>query len=359
MGADRTFEVVTVPAGSLIDGRYQVLGNLGAPGAQGEAYRVLDTFTNEVVALKLLLGTQLGPWHEAQQLTKLRDDHILAIRNADHAAGTPYVVTELATNGTVYDRLVQSPAGKLDIPTTMRWVQQATTAVVRTHDAGLLHTDVKPENLFLDANSNVLLGDFGMASVIDANGRGHNSGTPATMAPEVAAVWGPMTRGTSGVSDVYSLGATAYHLLTGAKAFEDDPAVPWVTQLPTYRPKRLREVAPHVPRAVYECIERAMSFDPSLRPQSASAFAVALGKAKLPKRLWRQTNEHTGHAGCWRGEEPRKATILVCAEAVGKKFRVGAVKLPSGHKVHGSMHNLAATPAQLNGAVRKVIESLA
>jgi len=347
-----------VPAGSLIDGRYQVLGNLGVPGAQGEAYRVLDTFTNEIVALKLLLGIQLGPWHEAQQLTKLRDDHILAIRNADHAAGTPYVVTALATNGNVYDRVVQSPAGKLDIPTAMRWAQQATTAIVRTHDAGLLHTDVKPENLFLDANNNVLLGDFGLASAIDANGRGHNSGSPATMAPEVAAVFASMTPGTSVVSDVYSLAATAYHLLTGMRAFEVDPAIPWLTQLPTHRPKRLRDLAPHVPRGVYECIERAMSFDPNLRPQSASAFAVALGKAKLPNRLWCQTNEHTGHAGCWRGEEPGKATVLVCAEPIGKKFRVGAVKLPSGHKVHGPKHNLEATPAQLNAAVRKVIESL-
>ena len=90
--------------GTIIDARYEVLEYLGS-GSSGEVYRVLDTYQNFVGALKLLDPQRVskGPWHEAQVLTQLKSDFILPVRNADTFAGLPYLVTELAMNGTAAD----------------------------------------------------------------------------------------------------------------------------------------------------------------------------------------------------------------------------------------------------------------
>ena len=90
----------------IIAGRYQVQALLGQ-GAQGLTFRVFDQHQREIVALKLLKSIAFGdPWYEAAILTQLRDERILPVRNADFASGTPYIVTELAQHGTVYDKLV-------------------------------------------------------------------------------------------------------------------------------------------------------------------------------------------------------------------------------------------------------------
>ena len=97
---------MSLAAGTLIAGRYAVQRFLGR-GAQGEVYVVIDTHEGPTVALKLLGPLPAGgPWQEAQILRRLADPHILPIRNADLAAGQPYLVTELATHGTVEAELL-------------------------------------------------------------------------------------------------------------------------------------------------------------------------------------------------------------------------------------------------------------
>lgn len=105
-----------------------------------------------------------------------------------------------------------------------------------TYDAGLLHTDIKPDNAFLDAAGDVLLGDFGLACFPEpTTGHGHHFGTAETMAPEVAAAFLglPGGQGSTVASDIYSLGATLRYLLTCMAAVASTPPSPCPTSRPT------------------------------------------------------------------------------------------------------------------------------
>src|SRR5581483_2164977 len=204
------------PIGQLIDGRYEIQAVL-APGGQGDVYQVLDHHENDVYVLKLLNPNIVSGsvWQEAQILRYLRDDHILEIRNAAVVLGRPYIVTALARHGTLETALAATNGAGLPVDDVITWTRQAAMGVARAHDASLVHNDLKPGNLFLDANRDCLVGDFGMAALIPA---GQTSTVPfgataETAAPEVASTWGMNAPAASVASDVYSLGATAYWLL--------------------------------------------------------------------------------------------------------------------------------------------------
>jgi serine/threonine-protein kinase len=185
-----------------------------------------------------------------------------------------------------------------------------------------VHNDIKPGNLFLNAEGECLVGDFGLASLIPA---GSTVTVPAgataeTAAPEVASGWGTPAATASIQSDVYSLGATAFwllasrppHDLSGARDLAAKMAI-----VSTQVPRRLREFAPHVPAYLANSIERATARAPAARFATATEFAAALGRRPRVDRIWSRTDEHAaaGHVGCWRGE-PRSSgsTYVTCLE---------------------------------------------
>jgi serine/threonine-protein kinase len=168
----------------VINGRYEIARWLGG-GANGVVYAVLDHHQHETSALKFLLNfNRHAPWAEAQLLTRLGGQFILPVRNADHALGLPFVVTEIAVHGSVESQIGIGVEPQLAV----RWVRNACQGVARMHDMRLLHNDLKPENLFLSSDQKAMVGDLGLASLWDASGHGHFGGTPATIAPEVATV---------------------------------------------------------------------------------------------------------------------------------------------------------------------------
>jgi serine/threonine protein kinase len=241
---------MTIPVGQLIAGRYEVLHSLGSAG-QGDVYRVRDTYENAICVLKLLNVATLtaGTWDEAQILRDLADDHILEIRNADLYAGQPYIVTALAEHGTLETELAATKGLGLDVDHVVTWMRQASMGVARAHDKSLVHNDIKPANLFLTANKECLVGDFGLASRVPplplvGVARG---ATPETAAPEVRAGWATGVPSAAFTTDVYSLGATAYWLL----AAQPPVNLAGITGIParmaaaaTQTTLRLRDVAP-------------------------------------------------------------------------------------------------------------------
>src|SRR4249919_2520958 len=133
--------------GQRINNRYEIRGYLGG-GANGEVYQVFDHHQEHLCALKLFKQTNVtGAWHEAAVLTGLDGEFVLPILNADLAAGVPFMVPDIG----------------LDVEHAARWTQQACRGVARIHDKNLLHNDIKPANLFLDANDNVMVGDLGFS----------------------------------------------------------------------------------------------------------------------------------------------------------------------------------------------------
>ncbi len=331
-------------AGAIIDGRYVVRSFLGS-GSYGEVYEVLDSHQGGVFALKLFTPMPgAPPWHEAHVLTHLESDYILPVRNADIAAGVPYLVTELATHGTAEHGF--APLG-VEPDTAVRWIRAACRGATRTHDAGLLHRDIKPGNLFRTATGDVVLGDFGLAVLMNSACQGPPNGTPVTVAPEVAA-GGPTTV----ASDVYSLGATLYALLAGRYGHNEPTAAACLAAVAVGPPPSLRDLAPHVSLGLAQRVERAMARNAADRYPTPAALDAALGQLTAATRRWRRTDEH-GHHACWRGSG-HGADVTVCVLPVGPRFAVEARYQPSGKALPGAAQP-AVPVSQLPRRVRAAI----
>ena len=284
---------MSVAAPALIAGRYQVRRTLGA-GAQGEVYEVFDTHEGDVVALKLLTALSPGgPWGEAQILRHIADHHILPIRNADHHLGQPYLVTELAAHGALDGRLAASGNCGLDVDEVVRWTAHACHGVARAHDVGLVHNDIKPANLFLNAKHECVVADFGFASLIPpgAPAAVPQGATAETAAPEIAGTWNTCTPVATPASDVYSLGATAYWLLAGQAPVDLTGVVGGDARMAAAAasiPPRLRDLAPHVPAGIAAVIEQAIARNPAERQPTAPALAADLSSRRRLTRRWRR-----------------------------------------------------------------------
>jgi serine/threonine-protein kinase len=311
-------------AGTLIADRYEVVRWLGS-GSFGEVYEVSDRYQNAVLALKLIgSAAGAGTWAEAQVLTQLRSNYLLPVWNADYFAGVPFLVTDVAAHGTLADRF--SPVG-VSLPIAVRWTISVCRGAQRTHDANLLHRDIKPDNVFLTAQDEALLGDFGLACLMNAAGEGPFGGTAVTMAPEVAA-----GGATSRSSDVYSIGATLYALLAGRYPHEGPAVRANVVAGP---PPPIRDRAPQVSIALAQRVAKAMARDPADRYATPAEFAADLGLMTMPARGWSRTDEHgaAGHVACWRGEEAGKVDATVCIVQVGTRFSIEAAHQPSGRRI--------------------------
>lgn len=331
--------------------RYEIRRRLGR-GAQGDVYEVFDRHQNQVVALKFL-ADRTGDWREAQVLTGLRGDYILPVHNADIASGVAYIVTEVAQHGTL---ATITPAVGLPHPDAVKYVRHACRGAARAHDAGLVHCDIKPDNVFLDGRGNALLGDFGLAGLYDANGDGPWGGTPTTMAPEVAA-----GNPSSIAADVYSLGATLYMTLAGRPAHvppdgTGQDACAWLHAIANTEPPRLIDVAPCVPPSLARCIETAMARHHQDRYASPAEFDAALGRLPHPERLWWRTDEHPGHERCWRGRKDGRVEVATCAVPDASRYRIDT-HTETGRKVRRACRT-EVTASQLPRAVRSAMNAV-
>lgn len=350
---------------NVIAGRYVVQRPLGAPGAQGEVYEALDTHEGDLVALKLLTGVNPGgSWLEAQVLRRLADPHILPIRNADQDLGQPYLVTELATHGSLDARLAATGACGLSVDEVVRWVRHACHGIARAHDLRLLHNDIKPANLFLNAEQECLVGDFGFAALIPpgATATTPPGATAETVAPEVAARWNTPTPTATVGSDIYSLGATAYWLLAARPQHDFSGAADIAARMAIAAsdlPPRLFDLAPHVPTYVSSAIERAMAPLPDDRYPTVTALAAALGARPAASRRWRRTDEHSGHLACWQGEPiGGGGTYVVCMEGGPRPTlrTISTAHAASGHRVKRGCRS--ATTRSWAPAVRSIMRTL-
>lgn len=341
---------MNVSAGAVIDGRYRVIRRLGQ-GTFGEVYAVDDLHQDQRVALKMLtrVSASGGPWREAQILTQLRSPYVLEVWNADFDAGVPYLVTEVADLGDADSRL--RPRG-VPPAEAVRWLRCAARGAAATNDAGLLHRDIKPANMFLAANGDAKLGDFGIACLMDANGEGGRGGTLLTMAPEVVA-----GGNTSVASDVYSLGAALYALLAGQYAHDHPDAAVVQSRIISGATPSLRDDAPHVGRALASRVAAAMAVLPSDRYSGPAELDAALGDLPVPPRSWIRTDDHSSHIACWRGTAKGKPGATVCLVAAGSRAEVLAQHQPSARRILAACRP-PAPPSAWSRNVRAAITAI-
>jgi serine/threonine protein kinase len=209
-------------------GPYLIEGKLGR-GASSSVYLSTHPETGQKVAIKLLhspLGDEVARRRfarEAELMVHLQHPHVLNLIDAGTVSDLDYLVMEYAAGGDALD-LIAEHGGRLPETLANRLITQCAEALATMHHAGIAHRDIKPSNVFLDDRGGAKLGDFGLALNKryddQITGDGLTVGTPAYMAPE-------QIRGVRELadrSDLYSLGATWYHLVCGRPPFEAETA---------------------------------------------------------------------------------------------------------------------------------------
>jgi serine/threonine protein kinase len=280
----------SLEAPEVVADRYEILGELGR-GRYGEVYRAHDRRLGNDVALKVLKGSPdtTTLFRESQFLKSLESPYIIRVENADSFHDLAYIATAIAPGGSLEDHL---PAYGMPPDRVLVFARQALIGIRACHEYGLVHQDIKPANIFLNAHDQAAIGDFGTAQkLIDCQ---KPAGDPLVRAPE-------MLKGVPGsvVTDVYSTGVTLYRLLSGRWPVDwlaDFQELKSRVIIAKYPP--LGDIAPHVPPALTRVVRKAMELDAAARYQSAQEMSVALSRVDLGRR-WARQASHQGHAQCW------------------------------------------------------------
>lgn len=267
-------------APEVVGDRYE-LGRFLGEGGMKQVFAATDTRLGREVALAFFKTDGLSSDELARIEREIKamvalGDHprIVSVSDFGEDTGRRYVVTRLMSGGDLAARLAADDA-PVDMATAMSVGNQIADALAHAHSKGVIHRDVKPENIWFDENGGVHLGDFGLAVAVE--GRrvtqdGAILGTPAYLAPESASGGGLAS---DEKSDLYSLGVVLYELTTGRRPFEGSMTeiVSQHINVPPVAPKSLN---PEVPTALESLILALLSKSPERRPESAAAVAQAL-----------------------------------------------------------------------------------
>lgn len=254
--------------GTLIGIRYRIVSFLGR-GGMGEVYRAEDLKLGQRVALKFLpAGFGADEAMIAQLISEVRvgrrvsHPNVCRLHDFVEADGLQFLTMELV-EGEDLGSLVRA-SGRLEESLVLRIAHDICSGLAAAHAQGVLHRDLKPGNVLLDGMGRAVISDFGLAMFLKDKPQATLSGTPAYMAPEVL-------RGApaSPQSDLYSLGALLYELLTGELAFGSTSPRDLMLngRTPPVRPSQyVHDLDPRVERLVLQCLEP----DPARRPASAA-----------------------------------------------------------------------------------------
>jgi serine/threonine protein kinase/tetratricopeptide (TPR) repeat protein len=269
------------PAEVLMDfGDYELLEEIGR-GGQGVVYRARQKSLNRIVALKVI---GLGQWATPAHLKRFRRE-AEAAASLDHSGIVPiYEVSE--REGSCYFSMKFVEGGQLDEivkrePIPIRRAVELIAKVARTvhyaHDHGILHRDIKPGNVLLDAKGEPLLTDFGLARLVETESTVTHTmdvlGTPSYMAPEQAV---GNNAAVSSATDVYGLGAVLYQLLTGHPPFAGGTTYETIKLLLDTEPRQPRVWNPKIDRDLSTICLKCLEKDPQRRYSSALALAEDL-----------------------------------------------------------------------------------
>lgn len=251
--------------GQVVGDRYRIDVVVGA-GGMATVYKAFDTTLERPVALKVMRREvtsepdQLERFRrEARAAAKLNHAHIVTVIDAGEENGRPYIVFEFIEGETLKQRI--KSRGKLPVTEAVAYAIEIGSALMAAHAAGLVHRDVKPQNVLLDPHGHAKVADFGIARELEANDgltkTGRVLGTTDYVSPEQA-----MGEDVTGQSDIYSLGIVLFEMLTGEPPFKGENHV-------AVAMKHVKEQLPDVQR---------------LRPEVSSALAAVIEKmtAKEP-----------------------------------------------------------------------------
>ena len=266
---------------AVAGGRYRVERELGH-GGMASVYLARDEELERPVALKILaahLASEPGFYErfvrEARMAARLSHPNIVQVFDAGEEDERPFIVMEYVPGRTLAEEIRER--GKLDAARVVDLALQVCGALELAHASGLVHRDVKPQNLLLRDDGVVKIADFGIARAAEATKLtqiGSILGTAAYLAPEQAA-GEPVTA----AADIYSLGVVLYELLSGQTPYEFKSLAELVVKQREEPIPPLREADPSVPERLEAVVMRCLARNPDYRPRSASELAHELAAA--------------------------------------------------------------------------------
>ncbi len=272
--------------------QYEVESEIGR-GGMSVVYRARDRRLNRPVAIKVLPpelafdpAIRARFTREAQTSAHLSHAHIVPIYDVGERDGLAWFVMTIVTGGSLATLIEREPRQSVD--EVRRLVCEVADALAYAHLRGVIHRDVKPDNILLDeASGRALVTDFGIARAVESGTRltvtGMAIGTPTYMSPEQALG----EREVDGRSDIYSLGVLGYQMLTGRVPFAAGNSMALLLKHVSERPQPIVDFRPDAPAALRDAIERAMMKSPEDRWPTAGAFRQALMSDRGQGPSWR------------------------------------------------------------------------
>jgi serine/threonine-protein kinase len=277
---------------TLFDKRYRIMRKLGS-GGMANVYLAEDQELGRRVAIKILNDRHAGDEQfierfrrEAKNAAGLSHPNIVSIYDRGEAEGTYYIAMEYLDGRSLKELILTR--GPAPVSVAVDYARQILSALRFAHRNGLVHRDIKPHNVLVDAEGHVKVTDFGIAraGASQMTEEGSIIGTAQYLSPEQA-------RGTQvdQSSDLYSLGIVLYEMLTGQVPFTGDSPVEIAMKHLSATPPQLRDKRPDIPHSLELVVLRALAKDPAARYQSAEEMDADLERVARGLAVSRETEE--------------------------------------------------------------------
>jgi serine/threonine protein kinase len=279
--------------GELLDGVYEIMQLLGR-GGMGQVFEAHDHLLNRRVAIKAAWPNPLSPplRNEARALAAFQHPSLVSVHTLGEHRGIDYLVMERIYGVSLTQHAATRWSGRQRFAPyeVVQLLLPAAEGLSVVHRAGLVHRDIKPDNIMLTPAQRVVLMDFGLVlPEFDVNGQQRVAGSPPYMAPE--ALLNTAAPGSGHLVDIFGLGVVAYELLTGSRPYGGMTIREVIKSHDLGRPKSLDQECPDCPPALCQIVHEMINPDPQLRVQSAEAAAWQLRAVQGQRRLSEPT-EH-------------------------------------------------------------------
>ena len=341
-------------------GPYEIVDRLGA-GAMGEVYRARDARLDREVAIKILPSDVSSDpdrlrrfEQEARAAGRLEHPNILAVHDFGQHDGTMYVVTELLEGMTLRDRLAE---GAIPPRKAVEWARDLARGLGAAHEKGIVHRDVKPENLFVTVDGRIKVLDFGLArTIVPLLAGGSDSSaadsptielgtSPGTILGTVGYMAPEQVRGepADARADVFAFGAVVFEMLTGQRAFARATSIDTLHAILREDPPELASRVRGVPAALERIVRRCLEKNPAERFQSMRdlgfAFEAVAGGGEVPSEFLAVPSTISGASLLPPGTKTsaRRSLFIVAA--------IVAIAVPFGAILGGRFGFFAHPPA--------------